>query len=477
VTTVSPLELLHPEGQVDRLLVLGEGCPPALLPAAETGATADADLVLIAPGPAELGKRRWLERAAADAGRAVSADGYVYALVPPRRRAAAARLLRRAGLVGGAAIAQLPSGGAPRYLLSLDRTPWRHTLGRQIGERPRSRRALVAARGLPFGAAVLSRVLPTAAIVARRPGAAPFAAWVERLGGETRPTAHAVVATSWRGPEGATVVHCFAAGEAEPWGVAKVAPGSATEAGLLGQLGAAARAAGAAVPRPLASGRVGGTPVLVETIVTGRPAAELLRRWPGRFPEVAGAVSTWLERWSAATRASGSALEQELLQPAAALRDALPDRYEGWLESRCTALAGSEPPLVARHNDLTMWNVLVGERGAIGVIDWAQAEPAGLPLTDFFYAVADAAYAADGSRSRLEAVRGCFRPDGARSPAVAPLRARLSASLELSPDAVELCFHACWLRHALNEQRSPGGSNGEFLEVVRWLADRALEAG
>jgi hypothetical protein len=317
--------------------------------------------------------------------------------------------------------------------------------------------------------------LPTAAIVARRPGAAPFAAWVERLGGETRPTAHAVVATSWRGPEGATVVHCFAAGEAEPWGVAKVAPGSATEAGLLGQLGAAAQAAGAAVPRPLASGRVGGTPVLVETIVTGRPAAELLRRSPGRFPEVAGAVSTWLERWSAATRASGSALEQELLQPAAALRDALPARYEGWLESRCTALAGSEPPLVARHNDLTMWNVLLDGRGGIGVLDWAEAEEAGLPLTDFFYAVADAAAACAGYASRLAAVRSCFSAGGARSPAVAPLQERMRASLRLAPAALELSFHACWLRHAVNEQRAGGGPQAPFLEIVRWLASRDAE--
>jgi aminoglycoside phosphotransferase (APT) family kinase protein len=140
-------------------------------------------------------------------------------------------------------------------------------------------------------------------------------------------------------------------------------------------------------------------------------------------------------------------------------------------------MAGSELPLVARHNDLTMWNVLAEERGAIGVIDWAEAEPAGLPLTDFFYAVADAAYAADGSRSRLGAVRACFSPDGARAAAVAPLRERLRATLELSPDAAELCFHACWLRHALNERRSPAASNGEFLEVVRWLAHRALEAG
>ena len=56
---------------------------------------------------------------------------------------------------------------------------------------------------------------------------------------------------------------------------------------------------------------------------------------------------------------------------------------------------------------------------------------------------------------------------------MAPLRERLRTSLRLSPEAAELCFHACWLHHARNERRS--GEEGPFLEIARWLARRPEE--
>jgi hypothetical protein len=123
-----------------------------------------------------------------------------------------------------------------------------------------------------------------------------------------------------------------------------------------------------------------------------------------------------------------------------------------------------------------MWNVLVDAQGAIGVLDWAEAEHAGLPLTDFFYAVADAAAACEGYPHRLEAVRACFEPGGTRSDHVALLQERLRESLQLSPEAVELAFHACWLRHARNEQRSANAPEGEFVAIARWVARRAMDA-
>jgi hypothetical protein len=67
-------------------------------------------------------------------------------------------------------------------------------------------------------------------------------------------------------------------------------------------------------------------------------------------------------------------------------------------------------------------------------------------------------------------VRACFDPGGQRVDVVAPLRERLRTSLGLSVEAAELCFHACWLRHARNEQRS--GEDGPFREIARWLALR-----
>ena len=471
MSAISPLELLHPAGRVGRVLVLGDGCPAVLIPPAAHEAAAGVDLALIAPSADQVGERGWLERAAGAAAQGLSQDGFAYALVPRGARREARRRLRAAGLELGDAIVQLPGGYAPRYLVPLRAEPWRHALTEQIGARPRSRLALRAARALPGGTALLVRALPSVGIVARRAGAKPLADWVAGLAGGARPAAHAVVATSWRGPAGPTVMRCFEAGDSQPWGVAKVGLGGAGEAGALRQLGDGAREAGARIPQLLAGGRLGDRPVLVETVVSGSPAARELMRSPGRFAELAGAIADWLDRWNTDTReipASARRLDTELAE--LALELALPDAYGSWLAERSRALDAGEPPLVARHNDLTMWNVLVDGRGTIGVLDWAEAEPAGLPLTDFFYAIGDAAAACDGYRDRLEAVRACFVPGGQRADLVAPLQERLRTSLGLSREAAELCFHACWLHHAGNERRS--GEDGPFLEIARWLAGR-----
>jgi len=474
VSAISPLELLHPAGRVDRVLVLGDGSPGALIPPAAHETAAGVDLALIAPSGDQVRERGWLERAAGAAAQRLSQDGFAYALVPRGARREARRRLRAAGLELGDVIVQLPGGDAPRYLVPLRAEPWRHALTEQIGARPRARLALRAARALPGGTALLVRALPSVGIVARRAGARPLADWVAGLGGDARPAAHAVVATSWRGPAGPIVMRCFEAAGSQPWGVAKVGPGSAAEARALEQLGDGARGAGARVPQLLAGGRLGDRPVLVESLVTGSPAARELMRSPGRFAELAGAIADWLERWNRDTREippSGRRLDTELPDLARGL--ALPDAYGAWLAERSRALAAGEPPLVARHNDLTMWNVLVDGSGTIGVLDWAEADPAGLPLTDFFYAIADAAAACDGYRDRLEAVRACFVPGGQRADQVASLHERLRTSLGLSEDHAELCFHACWLRHARNEQRS--GEDGPFQEIARWLAGRPRE--
>ena len=474
MSAISPLELLHPAGRVDRVLVLGNGCPGALIPPAAQEAAAGVELVLIAPSGNQVRERGWLERAAGAAAQRLSQDGFAYALVPRGARREARRRLRAAGLELGDAIVQLPGGDAPRYLVPLRAESWRHALTEQIGARPRARLALRTARALPGGTALLVRALPSVGIVARRAGARPLAGWVAGLGGDARPATHAVVATGWRGPAGPVVMRCFGPAGSQPWGMAKVGPDSAGEGSALEQLGDGARGAGARVPQLLADGRLGDRPVLIETLVSGTPAARELMRSPGRFAELAGAIADWLERWNRDTREirpSGRRLDTELPDLARGL--SLSDAYGAWLAERSRALAAGEPPLVARHNDLTMWNVLVDGSGTIGVLDWAEADPAGLPLTDFFYAIADAAAACDGYRDRLEAVRDCFVPGGRRADQVAPLQERLRTSLGLSEDHAELCFHACWLHHARNERRS--GEDGPFQEIARWLAGRPGE--
>jgi hypothetical protein len=356
---------------------------------------------------------------------------------------------------------QLPPR-SPRYLVPLGARPWRHILGQEIGAHQRVRRGLLLATRLPSG--VLAESLPGTALVARRPGAAPLGAWLERLGGDTRATAQVAALTSWRGPGGPVVLFCFADGENHPWGVAKVGPDSLREAEQLERLGESARAAGAHVPRLLASGPAGRSAAIVESAVGGRPAARVLERAPARLSEIAGGIAAWLQRWSTATARpvpAAGRIERELLG-SDVLRYDLPASYRDWLADRCAALAGTAVPLVAAHHDLTMWNVRLDDTGRFGLLDWAEAESEALPVTDLYYAVADAVAACDGYRDRVAA---------ARAPIVEPLAERLGASLELSPAVAEVCLHACWLRHAANE-REAGGAERPFAEIVRWLAHR-----
>ena len=489
------LEPLHPAGRIERVLVLGSSAPAALLPPdservlmpgadardavtppeaerARAGADlavtppeaerAGIDLALIAPSPAEARSRGWLERAAGDGAAALAPGGFVYALVPRGRRAAMRRRLRAAGLAPALAVAQLPDAAAPRQLVPLRRAPWRYALRSQIEQRPWARRALL---GLGSGA-LAAELLPSVGLLARQP-ADVGGAWVEQLAPDARPVADLVVTTSWRGPSGPLVVTCFAPGEPEPWAVAKLAAGAAAEADALARLG---DAGGARVPRLLGRGIAGARPALLETVVEGRSAATLLAREPGRLAHVTEELAGWLERWNRATVATAPAaarLDAELLSPAAELATELPEGYAGWLAERTAALAGAELPLVARHNDLTMWNVRLDGADRLGILDWADAEEAGLPLTDLIYAGADAAAACDGYRDRVAAGRRSLaeleRP-----------RERLRQALGLSPEAAELCEHACWLRHARNERRA--GGDGQFLELLRWVAQRALGA-
>lgn len=465
----SPLEVLHPAGAVERVLISGEGWPPQLLPLPAEHAATDVGIALLAPSARQLTRRGWLAHALSDAANALAGDGVLYALLPPLARTAARRRLRGMGLELPAPLVQLPAR-APRYLLPVHEPPWRHMLSQEIAAHPRVRQALRGAESLPGGAVLLRSALPGTALLARRPGAAPLADWLHRLDGETQPTAQVALQTSWRGPGGPLVLFCFARGERRPWGVAKVGVDSAREARQLEELGPDAAEAGAIVPRLLARGVAGEHPVLVESALGGDTAAPELMEARGRFADLAGRIAAWLERWGAGTTRA-ERLAADCLEPLLARLD-LPPTYRRWLGEQAAALAGTVMPMVAAHHDLTMWNVRLGEDGALGILDWAESEREALPLGDLFYAVADAAAACEGYRDRAAAARSCFEPGAERSTTVAPLVERMRVALGLSPAAVELCLHACWLRHAGNE-RAAGAAERPFAEIVRWLAHRA----
>jgi aminoglycoside phosphotransferase (APT) family kinase protein len=165
-------------------------------------------------------------------------------------------------------------------------------------------------------------------------------------------------------------------------------------------------------------------------------------------------------------------LDRELLKPAVLLAPILEqgNAYFHWLNHLSSTLAGIPTVLVATHNDLTMWNLLLDEQEGLGVIDWESANAEGLPFVDFFYAIVDAITIAKTSGDRLLAFKECFATGGTYESMMRRSLAELRRVIQISDERVGLYFHACWLHHAANEYRSTGESDERpFLQLVQWL--------
>jgi hypothetical protein len=338
-------------------------------------------------------------------------------------------------------------------------------------------------KAVPGSSKVLAFWLPTIGFVACRPDTSWFSWLLSRLPATPR---EALVATSWRHTEASALVFGFSGTEPVPIIVAKQAPPSKRptsfhEADMLKQVAPFAQQAGVGVPRLIEFLDQWGQTYVLETGVSGRPLSQLLANRPGELADVAHRLSTWLEAWhqnsiqrSPLTRAE---CEEMILEPARSLVEGLHSgpEYLEWLDDACARLIGSEVPWVNTHNDLTMANVLRDRDGRIHVVDWEVARARGLPLADFWYSVCDAATAC-GSLDRATMFNHCFLKGGALSALVAPHDQRLREIVGGPPEWLELCFHACWLQHAVNEQSQRiADEDSPFLAIVNALASSALD--
>jgi hypothetical protein len=367
-------------------------------------------------------------------------DGVALLRLPARARRAIAR---EGGLELGPAVLEI--GGR---LVPAERGAVRWALGAVVG----SARGRLAALAPGWALA-----LAAPAAIARPPGSRPLAAWLRARGSGT-----SVVAA--RG--GAFLLDGERVRLAAKAGAGLPARRELTEGLALAQLGPAARAAGADVPEVVEEGELGGRPLLVTTGVEGRPASVLPAERPGRRDALVERIADWLLRWNVATAAettlSRELLEREVLAPARAVGASVPE-----LEQLARTVEGRPVKLVAAHNDLTTANVLVARDGRLAVVDWDTAAPRTLPLTDLLYALADAEAATRGFADRLGAVPS--------EPGEHELRFRHALGVD---DAVaDLCFHACWLRHAANESLRPEESTRPFLEIARTIAARRMRMG
>lgn len=416
-----------------------------------------------APGPVPI--LTVSSRADAEAAAARAASGVV-ALAPRRWRSALRRLGDRPG-TEAVPYLLLPHTEAPAFVVPVAPAPLRYVAahaGSAWGAR-------LGAALAPSLGGLLVRAAPSVAVAAYGRGAAPFG-WLSEHAPAT--VSHAVVRPSWRRDGSAAVVGFDAAG---PVAVAKVRPGArglGREAERLAALGPAAAAAGAVVPRVLARGERAGVPVLIETPVPGVPVTALAASGRASVPDVLGRLRVWLGRWHRATQ-TPVRLRTEHLQawieaPLSRLGDDLPAEVSAHLRALAEAVADQVVPLVAAHHDLTMRNVLLDGVGTLGVVDWEEAEPHALPLTDWLYAAVDLVHAARGG-TRADAARAALAPGGPHAAPVDVGVRALAGGLGLSPDAVALARHAVWLRHAANEADVVGpGAPRPFLRVLLDLA-------
>ncbi len=480
---LSPLELLHPDGVARRWIAVGGNHPELLLPAGATEPTGSVDLALLAPTANESTARHWLERAVDSCVERLGVDGFLYALVPRQARATVRASLLRHGLVVEPPFAHIPNWNSSQYLLPLASPVAEFAFARVIHTKRWKRTVALALARTPGGLQLIGTAFPWVGLAARRGEGRALFDWLTPRGTTPDDKRSAFVRTSWRGREGAVIIYGFSNSGGLPSIVAKASLSTAfdpaDESRNLRDIGQSARAAGARVPQPVELKRLGGRSVLLETPVLGSTLAVVLGSRPDRVADLLGEVVRWLEAWNGVTvkRAplSDARLQRDVLSPAAFLAPLLErgDEYRIRLEQLCAGVAGTTVPLVHTHNDLTMWNVLRDERGRLGVLDWEGARRHDLPLLDFFYATTDAWAALRKYDDRLAAFEACFGASGEPPSVVSSLYEYFVRAMEVPRPVVELCLHACWVRHAEKECRSRGrAADPAFLQIVQSLAFR-----
>jgi hypothetical protein len=459
------LGLWHPTGVPSGILSLGDSSEPdpGLVPA---------DLVVIRLFEADSAA---LEPLIETGTACLGADGVMWVLADRRARRAISSALTRAGFVVDAVLT-IPAWPRTAHFIPVATGPLRDGGPRIAGLHPILARALAASarrRGLR---ALLLRLAPGCGLLASRAGALPPLAWLGELDG--RAPCLATVSRSLRPDAPTATVLRYPMGDARPDLVVKVALSDGgrarvdRERAALTSLRPAAAAAGVEVPAV----RIAGSSALLETsVIAGRPAATFLRHRARRYLEpLSSALTEWLTEWHRATAtplpATLALLDQLALDAARRVASTATglDHYVRQLETLAHRLVGGPIVTVATHNDLTMVNVLDRGDGRLGVIDWEEAEPRGLPLTDLWYALADAVARAHRI-SHAESVEALAlgRVPAPRALIEAP--AALASRCALSGNQARLAFHACWLRHAANEL-DRGDGDGPFLAVVRAVA-------
>ena len=464
------LSSLHPSGDPAEILTI-DG------PADEIRSARKADVMALAMTAAQCRNATQREALISRGLEAIADDGIVWVEAPGQWRSALAASLRARGLSIGNPVV-LRARGAAHIEFTLSARGLRFALQSGLVSE-RWRPALAALERLPLGKGLLSRLLPNVGFAAFHRNTKPLA-WLNGAD-----SADIAVTTSWRGEQAPFLL--FALGEEQTIvvkrGGAECRGQIAHEASLLKSLGSGLAKTHLEVPQLIDCISTPRFCSLVETPVPGRPMASLIRNGVHRdLRAIAERLAKWVGEWNRQTvkwvELTPTLGERLILSASRELAGTI-DRgsaYLEWLSARVAQLIGQKVPLVAAHNDLTMANVLGDLSGIRSVIDWEAASAEGLPLTDFRYAMCDAA-ALIGGGDRLAGFRACFVDTGETAQLIQICEAPLRDIAGGPPEWLELCSHAGWVRHAANEQARSASSrqDGSFIAIANLLAGSVVD--
>jgi hypothetical protein len=215
-----------------------------------------------------------------------------------------------------------------------------------------------------------------------------------------------------------------------------------------------------ALPRPLFEGAHAGLATIGQSALSGRAFTSVSDGSPS-CPTVGATVDavTALALRTAARGEAGAVGEAltdllgryvSIYAPAATERRFI-ERCVERLDRVSAAL-----PVVFLHADTTVFNLLVTESGAVGLVDWENAEPRGMPLWDLLHFLQTyGVWSAQRSGARYSAAT--FRRQLLGESDFSGLLRRATRAygeaLALPDDSLEPLFHTCWMQQAVRQAR------------------------
>jgi hypothetical protein len=216
------------------------------------------------------------------------------------------------------------------------------------------------------------------------------------------------------------------------------------------------------IPRIVFEEQRGPRTLLGETALIGTPLRAFIRR--GAYRELALKATEWLAAFARRTaRRASSSWQERIGAPALAdFSSRFGEVVDARLVRRTRELLESLGPLpvVAEQRDFSPWNVLMGPRGELIVLDWESAELDGLPVLDLIYFLTYLAcdferVPFDTASDRLrESYRRALDPASFTGRVRAECLARYAIELGLDTASLPALAVLAWLIHSRSDYRS-----------------------